>query len=244
MFNLFKRQGHTNLEWMNTDVHSHLLPGIDDGVPNASSGVHLIKLLMDLGLRQFIITPHVYDEVYPNTPETIDMAHEKLYMEMERSGLEDVYTHSGGEYMLGERFGNLLENNRVRAFPTGHLLVELPWLAEPPQLEQTLFRILSKGYIPIMAHPERYTFYSQQYKMYHRLKDIGCLLQMNLLAPTGYYGREVSKSAEYLRKNNMYDFVGTDLHNERQFGRLAKYVKSGNAYKDLKHLNLKNKIFL
>lgn len=240
MFNLFKKQGLTDLQWMKTDVHSHLLPGIDDGVKNVYTGVKFLKSLIELGLKQFILTPHVYDEIYPNTPETINLAHEALYTEMELTGMGDIYTHSSGEYMLGEHFDSILRRGELRPFPTNHLLIEMPWLTEPFQLEQTVLAIVEKGYVPIMAHPERYPFYFHQSDGYHRLKDLGCLLQLNLLSPTGYYGREVTRAAEYLIKNDLYDLAGTDLHHERQLEKLIKYVKDGRAYRDLRNLSLRN----
>lgn len=241
MFNLFKRQGLTDLEWMGTDLHSHLLPGIDDGVQNAYTGVRFIKSLMGLGLKQFILTPHVYDEVYPNTSLTIDNAHEVLYKEMQSNGLENIYTHSSGEYMLDAQFNYLLNSGKLRPFPTNHILIEMPWATGPIKLGETVLQIKCHGYLPIMAHPERYPFYFNRPEMYHKLKEIGCLLQLNLLSPVGYYGKDVTKAANYLIKNNLIDLVGTDLHHERHLNKLFQFVKSGKAYKELGHLNLKNR---
>ncbi|MEH6307463.1 CpsB/CapC family capsule biosynthesis tyrosine phosphatase [Olivibacter sp. CPCC 100613] len=240
MFNLFRKSGYTNLEWVGADIHSHLLPGIDDGAADVTTSLLLLTKLLSLGLKEFILTPHIYDEVFPNTHQTIDRAHDRLYLEMEQTGLADVYTHSSAEYMLGEKFDSLLEQEDLRPFPSNYLLVEMPWLAEPFQLEQTIERIISKGYKPIMAHPERYNFYSSQMKKYHELKEMGCLLQLNLLSPTGYYGKQVAIVTHYLVKNNMYDFLGTDLHHIQQLSKITKYIKSGQAYKDLGHLTIKN----
>lgn len=242
MFNIFKRQGLTDLEWMGADLHSHLLPGIDDGVGDAVTGVQFIKNLMQLGLEKFILTPHIYGETYPNTSHTINEAHEALYEVMQYEGLEDVYTHSSAEYMLGAHFGHLLETGDLRPFPTNHLLIELPWLGEPIRLEQTLLQIRDGGYIPIIAHPERYAFYFNRTEVYHKLKEQGCLLQLNLLSPTGFYGRDVAKAANYMIRNKLFDFVGTDLHHEKQLSRIVKYVKSGKAYKELAHLSLMNRM--
>lgn len=240
MFNIFKRQGLTNLEWMEADLHSHLLPGIDDGVGDAFTGVQFIGNLMQLGLKKFILTPHVYEEIYPNTPHTIDMAHESLYEVMQHEGLADVYTHSSAEYMLGAHFGRLLETGNLRPFPTNHVLIELPWLGEPVGLEQTLLQIRNCGYIPIIAHPERYGFYFNRKEAYHKLKELGCLLQLNLLSPTGFYGGNVMKASNYMIRNKLFDFVGTDLHHEKQLNRIVRYVRSGKAYKELAHLGLMN----
>ncbi|MFC6099395.1 tyrosine-protein phosphatase [Olivibacter domesticus] len=241
MFSLFKKQGHTDLQWMGTDIHSHLLPGIDDGVQTLVTSIDFIKKLQALGLSRFIITPHVYDEVYPNTPEIIAAVHHTLTDELRKENI-DAYTFAAAEHMLGEQFASLLKNNRLNTFPNNFLLIEMPWLAEPMQLEQTIFEIVTKGYKPIMAHPERYTFYFQKPQAYHRLKELGCLLQLNLLSPTGYYGKEVAKATMYLIKNGLYDLVGTDLHHERHLGKITQYVKSGQAHKDLGGLNLQNQL--
>ncbi|GAA4785475.1 capsular polysaccharide biosynthesis protein [Olivibacter ginsenosidimutans] len=242
LFNIFKsKKGSSDISWIGTDIHSHLLPGIDDGVKDANTGVSFIKRLMDIGYHQFIVTPHIYDEVHPNTPETINRAHEKLYEVMEQAGMGGVYTHSAAEYMLGQQFGKLLAAGGLKAFPDNHLLVEMPYIAEPMQLDSTIFDIGIKGYKPIMAHPERYVFYFNKPEAYHRLKEMGCLLQLNILSPTGYYGKEVAKAAQYMIKNKLYDLVGTDLHHERHLNKIIKYVKSGQAYQDFGHLDLKNK---
>jgi len=242
MFNLFKsKKGCRDIAWIGTDIHSHLLPGIDDGVNDVGTSVRFIKELLGLGYSQFIVTPHIYDEVHPNTPETINAAHEKLYVAMQAAGLGDVYTHSAAEYMLGEGFTQLLAHGNLKTYPDNYLLIEMPYIAEPMQLEQIIFQISVKGYKPIMAHPERYVFYFNRPEAFHRLKEMGCLLQLNLLSPTGYYGKEVAKAAAYMIKNGLYDVAGTDLHHERHLAKLSKYVQSGQAYKDLGHLGLKNK---
>jgi tyrosine-protein phosphatase YwqE len=241
MFGLRKKHGHTDLQWMGTDIHSHLLPGIDDGVQELATSVDFIKKLQGLGLNHFIMTPHVYDEVHPNTPEIIAATHNCLENELRKEAV-DVRTFAAAEHMLGEQFADLLKSNQLNTFPNNFLLIEMPWLAEPMQLEQTIFEIVTKGYKPIMAHPERYTFYFQRPQAYHRLKELGCLLQLNLLSPTGYYGKEVAKTTMSLIKKGLYDLVGTDLHHDRHLGKITQYVKSGQAYKDLGNLNLQNQL--
>lgn len=240
MFNLFRRRGFTDLSWVGMDMHSHLLPAIDDGVSSVASSITCLKNLLALGLKGFVLTPHVYDDVFPNDHSTIDRAHEVLYGEMERANLADIYTHSSAEYMLGEKFNALLEAEVLRPFPTNHLLVEMPRLAGSIQLEQVINHIIAKGYKPILAHPERYSFYESRLQTFHNLKDMGCLLQLNLLSAIGYYGKRPTAMARYLIENNMYDFLGTDLHHERQLRKIIKYVKSGDAYKDLGCLTLRN----
>jgi len=241
MFNIFKsKKVRYNLGWLGVDLHSHLIPGIDDGVERADTSVFFIQQLIDLGIIRFIMTPHVYDEVHPNTPESIHFAHLLLQKELTEQGLRDLSTYASAEYMMGDTFPALVESDNLIPFPGKYLLVEMPFMAEPLLLDQVLFLLSVKGYKPIMAHPERYVFYFNRPQAYHKLKEMGCLLQLNLLSPTGYYGKEVAKAAQYLIKNRLYDFAGTDLHHERHLEKLTKYAKSGQAFRDLGHLQLQN----
>lgn len=117
----------------------------------------------------------------------------------------------------------------------------MPWLAEPIQLEHLLLQIVDRGFTPILAHPERYLFYFYGPDRYSKLREMRCMLQLNLLSPAGYYGKEVVKAANYLIKNNLYGLIGTDLHHQKQLDKLIKYVKSGRAHEDLGHLDIKNR---
>src|SRR5690606_603702 len=109
-FSIFKsKKKHvSDISWIGTDIHSHLLPGIDDGVKDVDTSIKFLKALIDLGYEQFIVTPHIYDEVHPNTPASINSAHQQLYAAMEQNDLADLYIHSAAEYMLGEQFMSLL----------------------------------------------------------------------------------------------------------------------------------------
>lgn len=234
-----KKQEVKHLDWIGIDMHSHLLPGIDDGVADVETSIAFIKELQQLGYRGFICTPHVYDEVHPNTPSSIHAACALLSEKLTDKGLQ-VPLHASAEYMLGGSFPSLLAEGKLLPQPNNYLLVEMSYMAETANVEQLLFDIAIKGYKPILAHPERYVFYFQQRNRLHVLKETGCLLQLNLLSPTGYYGKEVAKMAGYLIKQNMYDLVGTDLHHQRHLDRIKQYVLSGKAYGELCRLPLRN----
>src|SRR5690606_38816012 len=229
MFGFFHRKSKVrDLSWMMVDMHSHLLPGIDDGLKSAVDSVSAIRALTDLGLQRFICSPHVFDEVYPNTPQTIRGALDALQTELDRQRVA-VPVSASAEYMLGEEFRDKMVRGELLPLPGNYLLVEMPYTTEPLQVEDLLFDIGVHGYRPILAHPERYTFYYNSPERYVRLKDVGCLFQLNILAPSGYYGEKCQQMALRLLREGMYDIVGTDLHHERHLAALTKYVRNGKA---------------
>ncbi|SEM81441.1 Tyrosine-protein phosphatase YwqE [bacterium A37T11] len=224
---------------MGVDIHSHLIPGIDDGLPDASSSVRIIKELRGLGLEKFICTPHIYDEIHPNTPKTILSALSVLQKELDHEGLS-VPVSASAEYMLGSGFRDKLNAGDIIPFPNKYLLIEMPYNTEPMQLEAMIFDIELKGYLPILAHPERYSFYYDHPERYDKLKELGCLFQLNLLSPTGYYSPKAKQISVKLLKSKAYDLIGTDLHHDRHLFRIREFVKSGQAAELLSAYPFKN----
>lgn len=198
--------------WLSQDIHSHLLPGIDDGSPDVETSLKLLKSLSDAGIRKFICTPHVIGDMYRNTPETINNALQKLQKAVRQEGL-DIEISAAAEYMIDDHFMELLRNKEpLMKLSKNHILTELSYSTAPERLEEISFEINVSNYQPIMAHPERYHYYHQNYEAYNRMKELGFLLQVNLLSLTGYYGRSVAKAAKYILDNHLADFVGSDLH--------------------------------
>lgn len=228
MFSFFKRKKEEpdvsgSLAALKADMHSHLLPGIDDGSPDAETSVLLIKGLMELGYSKFIATPHIYPDLYPNNRETIHNALEVLHQKLKEENL-DVSVTAAAEYFIDDLFVELLERKEpLLTIHKNNVLVEISFIAPPPDLNKTLFTLITDGYHPVLAHPERYSFYHSKREIYHRFKDQGCLLQINLLSLTGYYGKSVQETARYLVKENLVDFVGTDLHHERHLEAMQSY---------------------
>lgn len=234
-----KKQEVKDLGWIGIDMHSHLLPGIDDGVADVETSITFVRELQGLGYRGLICTPHVYEEVHPNTPSSIQAAHGLLKEGLLDSGIQ-MPLYASAEYMMGGGFRSLLSEGQLLPQPNNYLLVEMSYMVETAGVEQLLFDMAIKGYRPILAHPERYVFYFQERHRLHALKEAGCLLQLNLLSPTGYYGKEVARMAGYLIKQHMYDLVGTDLHHQRHLDRIKQYVLSGKAHEELHSLPLRN----
>ncbi len=196
-------------------MHSHLIPGIDDGSPDIKTSLQLIKGLADLGYTKLITTPHVMWDMYQNTPEKIIGGLSKVRQAVKEAGL-NIEIEAAAEYFLDDYVAGLVKNNEpLLSFEGKKVLVEFS-LAHPSlSLRDILFDMQMQGYQPVIAHPERYTYLTYSRDLYNDLKDIGCLFQLNLLSLTTYYGKSVNELAQYLIKKNYYDLVGTDLHNSR-----------------------------
>ncbi|MCW3464675.1 tyrosine-protein phosphatase [Chitinophaga nivalis] len=201
------------LAFMGTDIHSHLVPGIDDGVQETATAVHFIEQLQAMGINKIITTPHAMMDRYPNSADTIRAPFAEVAAALQAKG-NNIPFHFAAEYYLDEQFAPLMAQPLLTL--TGNLvLVEISFMAPPPQLHQWLFDLQAAGYQPVMAHPERYPYYHGNMEYYQQLKNIGCLLQVNLLSLTGYYGKHVQQAAQQLLQAGLADLTGTDLHHEK-----------------------------
>lgn len=227
MLNIFRKKNKvTDISWLGVDMHSHILPGIDDGAPDVAHSVRYVKALQELGFNQLICTPHIFKGLYPNTPATISQAENLLRDELINANIS-INLSTGAEYMIDHNFSHEEALCPIRG---EYLLIEMRFLVESPNISQAQFDIEVEGYKPILAHPERYTYYYKDLSRLKRLKEKGCLLQLNLLSVLGYYGRDVKKLADILLKEKMYDFAGTDLHSDKHLHTLTESVRSGRLY--------------
>lgn len=216
MLNFFNKKkvapAYPGFSWLAQDIHSHLLPGIDDGSPDVETSLLLLRSLSDAGINKFICTPHIIGDLYRNTPATINKALDVLKKACRQNAMQ-IELSAAAEYMLDDHFMELLRKKEpLLTLRKNYLLTELSYASSPDNLEQISFEILTNNYQPLMAHPERYFYYHKNYNAYSRLKDLGFLLQVNLLSLTGYYGKNVLKAAKFILENGLADFVGTDLH--------------------------------
>ena len=195
-----------------TDIHSHILPGIDDGARTLDDSINLIKKFIELGIYKIITTPHVMGGVWQNSSSLILDKLKKVKKELMTQGITEFSLECAAEYMLDENFNELLEKNDLLPIFKNKILVEMSYLSAPYNLYDTMFKIKVKGYEPLLAHPERYNFYHNTSK-FSDLKRLGVLFQLNLLSLTNYYGKSVQKVALNLLERNMYNFIGTDAHN-------------------------------
>ncbi|KAA8486778.1 tyrosine-protein phosphatase YwqE [Arcticibacter tournemirensis] len=244
MFSFFSRKPVTKtLEWMGVDMHSHLVPGIDDGSPDAATSAGYIKSLHELGLEKFICTPHVFMEIYPNSPDSINPALQALRNELKQRKIQ-VEVSAAAEYMLDPDFDALMKEGNLLCLSGNLVLVEMSYQVETRNIEKYIFDLNIKGYQPVLAHPERYIYYHKNYQQYQKLHERGCLFQLNILSLSGYYGKAVRQIAVNLLNDGLIDLCGTDLHHQRHLNALSAFVQSGSAAKALNNYPLKNKDLL
>ena len=225
------------------DIHSHLLPGIDDGAKDMDTSIALLLKMTSYGIKNFITTPHVLGSVYPNSSEVIKQQLAAVKKELEKREIKGISIQAAAEYMLDGEFSALLDQKDILVLKDNYILVEMSYFSAPINLYELLFKIQLKGYKPVLAHPERYNFYHTDFKSYYKLKQAGCLFQLNLLSLTDQYGKGVQKTSEKLLKENLYDFVGTDTHHQNHLELLPK-IGTKKTLEKIKHLLNNNKKFL
>jgi protein-tyrosine phosphatase len=225
------------------DIHSHLLPGIDDGAKDMDTSIALLLKMASFGIKNFITTPHVLGSVYPNSSEVIRQQLAAVKKELEKREIKGISIQAAAEYMLDGEFSALLDQKDILVLKDNYILVEMSYFSAPINLYELLFKIQLKGYKPVLAHPERYNFYHTDFKSYYKLKQAGCLFQLNLLSLTDQYGKGVQKTSEKLLKENLYDFVGTDTHHQNHLELLPK-IGTKKTLEKIKHLLNNNKKFL
>ncbi len=217
-----------------TDIHNHLLPGIDDGSKNIDNTKELISQLVEIGFSEFITTPHVIDGLWNNTTPHIKETFSNTVVELQKSNLI-APKRTAAEYMMDYKFHETVKTADLLTLKDNYLLVEMSYYNPPVQLYEILFDIQLAGYIPVLAHPERYTFYEKNYSEYAKLKKAGCKFQMNLLSSVGYYGKDVALIADKLLADGMYDFVGSDVHHKHHIEGFSKKIvlKNQDALKEI-----------
>ncbi len=209
------------------DMHAHLLPGLDDGVKTLEEALKLLEKMRGLGIERFSLTPHVAYPAMPNTGEDIQTA-----LAILQKARPDIPIEAGAEYRVGEEVFQLAEEGKMLPFYQQYILIENSFLAESIHLESLIFLLRSKGFIPVLAHPERYKFYYSHFL--NKCQDLirkGCLLQLNLLSLAGFYGKETEKIAWQLLKSGMVSFVGSDVHHLNYAEALEDFLYSRTADK-------------
>jgi tyrosine-protein phosphatase YwqE len=192
------------------DIHSHILPGIDDGAQNLEDTKFLLEEMRQLGFTKVFTTPHTMNNVWNNTPETIENALTKV-----KSNLSLPFEiQAASEYLLDESVITKAKNKELLTLKNNYVLVELSYLNAPIQLYDFLYQLQLSGYHVVLAHPERYTYFHSNKKEYQKLKKAGCLFQLNLLSTVGYYGKDAADISNYLLKEDFYDFTGSDIHHK------------------------------
>jgi protein-tyrosine phosphatase len=239
MFGLFRKKNETTIQhdsrnwsFLATDMHSHFIPGIDDGPATMSESIALLKLIEQAGYSRIVTTPHISLDYFPDTEPKIAQGLTQLKKTATEHNIR-LSIEAAAEYMIDEGLLDKLHKNEdLLSIGNRYVLIEMGFVQPSPLLYQAIFEIQAKGYQPILAHPERYNYYQEtSIPDLQKLKNSGCLFQLNTIALSGYYGKYVKIFAEKLLKEGLYDFAGSDIHHER-------HVKALNAVKNSSAYNL------
>mgnify|MGYP001217253059 CR=1 FL=1 len=200
-----------------TDYHSHLLPGVDDGVQTAEESLEILRQYEQLGIREVWFTPHIMEDI-PNTTAGLRSRFEQF----QKNYTGNIRLHLAAEYMLDNLFKERLAHRDLLPLGTegNHLLVETSYFNPPVGLYNMLERIKAVGYYPVLAHPERYVYMHKS--DYYQLQEGKVKFQLNFPSLYGQYGKEVQKKAHWLLQSGMYNYTGLDVHRLQTFTNLLK----------------------
>ena len=236
----FSSKTTNNFSFIGTDIHSHLIPSIDDGCTNLENSIICIEHLKKMGFNKIVTTPHVMANVYPNTPEAINEGMRLLTAALKERNIE-IEIEVAAEYKVDDLFMEYLANDNLLTFGDNYVLIELSFVAPPINLEEIIFTMRTKGYKPILAHPERYRYWIDKLHKLEYLKTLGCLFQLNLMSLVGQYGLAARMVAHQLLSRNLIDFLGTDLHKFDDINTLQKILNSKVDFNKICSLNTLNK---
>ncbi len=220
------------------DMHSHLLPGIDDGAKTLEQSLGMILKFHEMGYQKLIMTPHIMEDYYKNTPEIILEKLNEVREEVKKYGI-NIELEAAAEYYFDETLIEKVKNKEVLTFGNNHVLFEFSFGQEPQRISTLLFEFKINNYRPILAHYERYPYYHNNPEKIREYRDQGILIQLNLLSLTGHYGPQVEKMAKYLIDNQLVDFVGSDCHRIEHLQILEENANNIYFHK-AKELNLLN----
>ncbi len=224
---------------LKVDLHSHLIPGIDDGSQSMEESLSLLKDMEALGYEKVITTPHIMSDAYKNTPKIIKSGLKKLREASSKEGI-NLEIDAAAEYYLDDGFYDLIQQGEVMTIKGKYLLFETSYISKPLRTEEMIFEITSAGYTPVMAHPERYRYIKEPMKEYSRFKELGILFQVNLNSFGGHYGKSAKILADFLSHNGMIDYLGSDVHHQKHVSSLHTVFLS-DAYKNIfKHNKILN----
>jgi tyrosine-protein phosphatase YwqE len=229
--NIFgKKLPPINVSDIKVDMHSHLIPGIDDGAKTMEQSIEMLKKFADLGYEKVVTTPHIMSDFYRNTPEIILSGLEKVRLELKNQKI-DLEFFAAAEYYLDYEFIEKVKEKSVLSFSGNHVLFELSFSAEQPNVDEAIFELISNDYQPILAHVERYSFYQNRIDRIKEIREKGALLQMNINSLSGHYGPDVKKLAEKLIELELIDVISSDCHRIDHLDTLEKTLTNPYLHK-------------
>ncbi len=239
----FKRKRLEDLSILHTDLHSHLIPGIDDGASDIEQSISLIRQMYDLGYRKLILTPHVRYGSFDNDPTTFDDRLLLLQTAIQEANIP-IKTEVGAEHTIDDSFFIHFKNGTLKHFGKNkYLLMEFSFINMLADIKDVVFKLQSAGYNLILAHPERYLYLTQEREMINYLHDAGVLFQMNILSLVGFYNRDTQRFAEDLIKDDKIDIVGSDLHNQKHLDAIKEALTNKTFIKLVESGRLMNNRF-
>ena len=213
-----------SLAGLHTDIHSHLIPGIDDGATDLEDSIQLIEGLAQLGYKKLITTPHIMSDFYRNTPEIIRSGLDVVRNELAKRNIQ-IEIEAAAEYYCDSDFERHLNSRELLTLDGKHILIEISYLNPTDNFDTVVFKLQSMGYVPVLAHPERYPYWYHSFDKYVELRDKGVVLQLNLASVTGHYGSGPKRIAERLIDNNLIGLLGTDIHKLKHLEVFDKALK-------------------
>lgn len=207
-----------------TDLHSHFIPAIDDGSKSLAESIAMLRQLELLGFKKIITTPHIMSHRFPNTRQTINAGYLLLKDELVKQNI-NIELEVAAEYYYDEHFLELIAKKELLTFGDNYVLFELSYYVKPFALEQVVSKLLNAGYKPVLAHPERYRYYTSE-AHYKVLKEMGLLFQINAISTQNFYGKKVKQAVEKIIALDMVDFIGSDIHAQAYVDSFAKFMKS------------------
>jgi protein-tyrosine phosphatase len=222
------------------DIHSHLIPGVDDGSQSFEESLSMLKKFASLGYKKIITTPHIMTDFYNNTESQLKLIHKDLVVKIEREGI-DIDLQLAAEYYLDDRLFERIEDPKEEflTFGNGYLLFETSFMNEPFYLKDFIFKAKSRGIKPILAHPERYAYLQNNDSLIEDLINRELLFQVNINSISGYYSKQVKTLARKLIDYKNVHFIGSDCHNQRHLEVLEE-TRTSKYYAKALSLPLKN----
>lgn len=228
-----------NLSFLGTDIHSHLIPAIDDGSKSLEESLILAQGLIDLGYKNAVTTPHIMSDFYRNTPEIINDGLHNINQAFTEKNIP-IDIKGAAEYYIDYDFIAKVGKEKLLTFGDNYILVEFSFVEPPRAINEAFFALQTNGYKPVLAHPERYSYWHENPNVLLELKDRDVLFQVNLLSLMGIYGPGSAKMGEFLLEKSMVEWLGTDLHNQHQLNLLKDFKLKESLVERLYNLSFLN----
>ncbi|MBX7202793.1 MAG: capsular biosynthesis protein [Bacteroidia bacterium] len=206
------------------DMHSHFIPGIDDGAETLEQSLEMIRAMQALGYRKLITTPHIMSDFYRNTPEIIRGGLAKLREAIQQEGIP-IEVEAAAEYYCDHAFEKMIGTHEILTFSGKKVLMELSYMNPSDNFDTVTFKLQTEGYTPVLAHPERYPYWYHNIEQYANIREKGVLLQVNIGSIAGYYGTGAKRIAERLIERNLVDLLGSDAHKMGHIALIEKVSK-------------------